>query len=605
MNLSLKGKLLLLVSIPLAGAAIFSGIGLASLTRDDWDLRFIYREVSLVADLSKLRDTALAEQRDSWDLYRDSIAAANYREHVDATTAAATALRRHLADLNVARSYGGEAESAIASVLSAYDQLTDARGYFSNAKRSEDPYGATAVQMRNRYVTLAEQIIAATNRLNLSVDVVAIRARADGMMWFGKLALAAEQERTEVEHAYDQAIPTVASVIRMQFATNDRQRAESNLTLMAPPEQLDFWNDFLAEPVYARVPTLLTDLFDQSSLKSLPLKPEFHAEWTAVTHKRSELLDTIGPRLVTEAHEYIAGRRAKVEAKLARSLAVFLTVVVTSVAIAIFFIFRIHRQLRLAFRQLDLGMKAIAESIAGLRAGAERLAHGAGREAEGLERTNASLTQLTSGNELIVETAQKTVDHMGQTVTLVANSRQAMESVTKTMAEITESSDATFRIVKTIDEIAFKTNLLAFNASIEAATAGEAGSGFAVVAEEVRQLAKRASEATAETGRLVEDAHAAIASGATMNTEVAQSLGDVDSNARRAGDLMQNIYTASRQMLQGMQQLNTGNRSMETVTQQNAAIADHNASTAAAIAEETDRLNGTIRDLESQLMGTK
>jgi hypothetical protein len=603
MNLSLKGKLLLLVSIPLAGATIFSGIGLVSLIRDDLDLRFITREVSLAADLGRVRDAALAEQRDSWDLYRDAIAAANFREHVDATNAAATTLRRHLANLNVARSYGRDTDTAVSAVLSALDQLNEARGFFSNAKRSEDPYNLEAVRMRARYIALSDQTVGAINRLNLSIDVVSIRARADGLVWFGKLAQAAEQERIEVEHAYDQPLPTIASLIRMQFATNDRQRAESNLTLMAPREQLDFWTDFLAEPVYARVPTLLTDLFDQSSLKSLPLKPEFHDEWTTVTHKRSALLDTIQPKLIGEAQQFIATRRGQIESKLAKSLVVFLAVVLASAALAVFFIHRIHKQLRLAFRRLDDGMRAIAESIAGLRAGAERLSQGASREAEGLERTNASLTSLTSGNELIVGTAQKTVDHMSQTVTLVANSRQAMQSVTKTMAEITESSDATFRIVKTIDEIAFKTNLLAFNSSIEAATAGEAGSGFAVVAEEVRQLAKRASEATAETGRLVEDAHAAIGSGATMNAEVEQSLGDVDANARRAGDLMQNIYTASRQMLQGMQQLSTGNRSMETVTQQNAAIADHNASTAAAIAEETERLNGTIRDLEHQLMG--
>jgi len=603
MNFSLNRKLILLVSIPLLGATVFFGIGLVSLVRDDLDLRHISNEVGLVTDLTKLRETALAEQRDSWDLFRDALADANFREHVDATNAAAKVIKREIAAIDVASAYGKPAEAAVAATLAAYDQLSDTRGFFSAAKRSDDPYSAAAVAARMKYRALSTQIIATINQLNLSIDIVPIRSRMDGLVWFGKLAAACEVERTEVDHGFDVPIPTIASLIRLQSATNDRQQAESNLVLLAPREQLDFWNEFLNEAVYAQVPVLVGQIFNQSSLKAEAFNASYRGEWTLVTHKRNELLDTIEPRLLDEARTFVASSRSVLETKLIKTLGVYLAMLALAGAIAAFFIFRIHAQLRVAFHRLDEGMRAIGQSITGLRTGAERLAEGATREAAGLERTNASLSSLTSGNELIVGTAQKTVEHMNQTVTLVANSRQAMESVTKTMTAITESSDATFRIVKTIDEIAFKTNLLAFNASIEAATAGEAGSGFAVVAEEVRQLAKRASEATAETGRLVEDAHAAITSGAALNAEVEQALRDVDANASRAGELMHNIHTASCQMLQGMQQLSTGNRSMDSVTQQNAAIADHNASTAAAIAEETERLNTTIRDLEHQLMG--
>jgi methyl-accepting chemotaxis protein len=191
---------------------------------------------------------------------------------------------------------------------------------------------------------------------------------------------------------------------------------------------------------------------------------------------------------------------------------------------------------------------------------------------------------------------------MTQTGALVANSRQTMDSLAQTMLKISDSSSATFRIVKTMNEISFQTSILALNASIEAASAGAAGTGFAVVADEVRSLAKRASDATAETGRLVDESRLAVTRGDELTKEVVEVLRELDANASSSAELMSTIQTSSQQMLQNMQHINTGSRSMEGITQKNAAIADHNASTASAIADETKQLQSTIAGLE-QLLG--
>lgn len=603
MNLSLKRKLVLLVSIPLTGAAIFAGIGLFGLAQDDLDLRRIENVTEWTTLLARLRETALSEQRDTWDLYRDPVARAAYREHIDATTAAAGELRAALARRPLESRFGAAPAQAVASAVQSYEQLADARGYFSGAKPNTDPGEASAAAMRQRYTALGSQVLAAMNLLNCTVDVVPARARLDGIVWFGRVAQAAETERVEMEHGFDQPMPTIGSFVRILNSAALRRYYESNLVLMAPQELNGYWNDLLAQPVYTRIAPLTAEIFNSSATAAQPLNADRRAEWNSLTHQRNELLDTVEPHLLHDVRTFVAERRAVVERQLVKAGLVVLAVFALAAAIAAGFILKINRRLMQAFHRLDEGVLAISRAVTGLHSGAQRLADGATREATGLERTSASLGSLTSGNELIVDTAQKTVEHMNQTLSLVGNSRQAMQSVTKTMAEISESSNATFKIVKTIDEIAFQTNLLAFNASIEAATAGTAGAGFSVVAEEVRQLAKRASEATAETGRLVEDAHAAIATGAALNAEVEDALRDVDANATRAGELMHSIHTASCQMLQSMQHLNTGRRSMDSVTQQNAAIADHNASTASAIAEESTRLTNTIRTLEQQLMG--
>jgi methyl-accepting chemotaxis protein len=204
-------------------------------------------------------------------------------------------------------------------------------------------------------------------------------------------------------------------------------------------------------------------------------------------------------------------------------------------------------------------------------------------------------------NQQNVAAARQAVEQMAGAGALVRESHDAMKTLAETMSRISESSRATFRIVKTIDEIAFQTSILALNASIEAARAGAAGTGFTVVAEEVRNLAKRAAEATAETSRLVEEARQAIQGGAGLSDEVAAMLREISANATESGELMKSIHHSSEQMLQNMQHINASNRSLTTVTEQNATIAEQNTASAGTITAETARLERTIRGLEQLL----
>jgi methyl-accepting chemotaxis protein len=232
---------------------------------------------------------------------------------------------------------------------------------------------------------------------------------------------------------------------------------------------------------------------------------------------------------------------------------------------------------------------------------AQRLAAGATKEAADIAQTGAALEGLTVVNQKNVASARQAAEQMSAAGALVRESHDAMKTLAETMAKISESSRATFRIVKTIEQIAFQTSILALNASIEAARAGAAGTGFAVVAEEVRNLAKRAAEATAETSRLVEEARQAIQSGAGLSDEVLGVLRGISTNASESGELMKSIHNSSEQMLQNMQHINSSSRSLASVTEKNALIADQNTASAAAITAETSRLEGTIYSLENLL----
>ena len=155
-----------------------------------------------------------------------------------------------------------------------------------------------------------------------------------------------------------------------------------------------------------------------------------------------------------------------------------------------------------------------------------------------------------------------------------------MTAMTAAMNEIKTSADDIAKIIKTIDEIAFQTNILALNAAVEAARAGEAGAGFAVVADEVRNLAQRSAHAAKETAGKIEGAITKTAQGVTISNKVAISLEEIATRSREVDELVVEIATASTEQNQGIGQVTQAVAQMDQVTQKNAASAEESASAA-------------------------
>ena len=153
-----------------------------------------------------------------------------------------------------------------------------------------------------------------------------------------------------------------------------------------------------------------------------------------------------------------------------------------------------------------------------------------------------------------------------------------MQTMAVAMNDIKGSSDEVAKIIKTIDEIAFQTNILALNAAVEAARAGEAGMGFAVVADEVRNLAQRAAPAAKETSGKIETAVTKTTQGVQISAKVAQSLQEIVAKVRQVDELAAEVAAASREQSQGIEQVNTAVTQMDKVTQSSAATAEESAS---------------------------
>jgi len=170
------------------------------------------------------------------------------------------------------------------------------------------------------------------------------------------------------------------------------------------------------------------------------------------------------------------------------------------------------------------------------------------------------------------------------------------------MDAISASSDETQKIIKTIEEIAFQTNLLALNAAVEAARAGEAGAGFAVVAEEVRNLALRASDAAKETAKMIDESSTSIEEGKIQATSVNKAFLQVQEIADKISHIIEEVAAGSIEQSQGIDQLNKAVQEIDKVVQHNAATAEESSASADELSGQSHNLNALLDEF-AQFMG--
>jgi methyl-accepting chemotaxis protein len=257
----------------------------------------------------------------------------------------------------------------------------------------------------------------------------------------------------------------------------------------------------------------------------------------------------------------------------------------------------ITKPIKVVAEVLSAGAEQTASAAGQVSSASQSLAEGASEQAASLEETSSSLEEMSSMTKRNTESAQK-VKELGSQARAAGDTAVIdMQEMGIAMDAIKKSSDDIAKIIKTIDEIAFQTNILALNAAVEAARAGEAGAGFAVVADEVRSLAQRCAQAAKETAAKIEDAGLKSAHGVQISGKVAQSLQEIVGKARQVDELAAEVAAASQEQSQGIAQVNTAVSQMDKVTQSNAANAEESASAAEELNAQADALKDAVSEL--------
>ncbi len=267
------------------------------------------------------------------------------------------------------------------------------------------------------------------------------------------------------------------------------------------------------------------------------------------------------------------------------------------VLLSILVISGLNRVLRRVSSSLGEGADQVGSAASQVAAASQTLASGTSQQAASLEETGASLEQMAS-------MTKRNAEHAAQANDLARAARAAadkgvadMRAMNQAMEAIRVSSDDIAKIIKTIDEIAFQTNILALNAAVEAARAGEAGLGFAVVADEVRNLAQRSATAAKETSAKIEGAIHKTAQGVEISTQVAATLNEIVVKARQVDELASQVAEGSREQTEGITQINAAVGQMDRVTQSSAASAEESAAAAEELHAQAQAMKVSIQEL--------
>ncbi len=262
-------------------------------------------------------------------------------------------------------------------------------------------------------------------------------------------------------------------------------------------------------------------------------------------------------------------------------------------------IFTSMRQIRDSLSGTLLTLNQSADQVSSgsdqVSSGAQALSQGATEQASSVEELAASISEISNNINRNAAGAQEASQKSMEVGAEAGESNRRMHDMLSAMSEINASSGEIGKIIKTIEDIAFQTNILALNAAVEAARAGAAGKGFAVVADEVRNLASKSADASKNTAVLIENSLHAVENGKKIADETAKSLESVMAGVQEAAGMMDSIARASKEQADAITQITVGIDQISSVVQTNSATAQESAAASEELSSQAQILKDLVR----------
>lgn len=253
---------------------------------------------------------------------------------------------------------------------------------------------------------------------------------------------------------------------------------------------------------------------------------------------------------------------------------------------------------------LDSGAQQTASAANQVSKASQSLAEGSSEQAASLQETSSSLEEMASMSRQTSDRSRDITQMIGEVGANQQKIAAEKERLSSALNESISAAEQTARIIRTIDQIAFQTNILALNAAVEAARAGEAGAGFAVVADEVRNLAQRSAQAARDTQELISKSVEKNKDSQQIFKSVEQLIAANGLAAKKAGQFITELSSAVEQQAEGINQINTAVIQMDKVTQSTASSAEESASAAEELNAQAGNLKDAAGDLQRLVNGT-
>ena len=254
----------------------------------------------------------------------------------------------------------------------------------------------------------------------------------------------------------------------------------------------------------------------------------------------------------------------------------------------------IHSSLKDTLSQISRSAGAVAGSAVQVSNGAQSLSQGATEQASAIQELSATADSIAENARQTAAAAEEAGHFVAQAGAQLGVSVDYVQELNAAMEKISGSSTEIGKIIDTIENIAFQTNILALNAAVEAARAGSAGKGFAVVADEVRNLATKSDQAAKATKELIESSIAAVTEGSRAVGNVTESLERTSESAGHVTAQMDIVVEAVENQTSAINQVTEGIDQISSVVQTNSATAQESAAASEELSAEAASLKQLV-----------